>query len=383
MSKFIKEVLRTNPIIQSAEATVDKEQSNFSQSQRPIYNPGLIIDAQRVNNVELLDTYTAGISQQFDIYNKRGARANVGNYNYIRARENLSVKKLEVSTQTLKSLAVYRLQQKIVKLAKERSQVLYKFKVQNYRKFKSGDIAQVALDQAALAYAEAIAQQANEEIKLSEAQQRLIILTQMPYRKWGELPMSLPIPPSLTGNKKEELIRNLPVIRFFNAKVSIARAQIRARQTETRSDPTLSVRSGTEDDQFLIGGGINIPLFVRNDYTDKVKAAAHEAIAIEKTRRNIFRETRAELSGSLDRYQILYEGSRKWSDVSKASLNNGIVLINKLWSAGELSTTDYLVKLKQRIDSQIAGEALKIKAWKMWFSVMQASGELDNWLNKH
>ena len=73
----------------------------------------------------------------------------------------------------------------------------------------------------------------------------------------------------------------------------------------------------------------------------------------------------------------LYAAMNRWQHASKHSLDGGIELLNRLWSAGELSTTDYLVQLKQRIDSQIAGQELNGKAWQMWFSVMEASGQLN------
>jgi cobalt-zinc-cadmium efflux system outer membrane protein len=382
IKQFILHVWKANPIIQSAESEVDKADANFSQAKRPIYNPSLNIDAQRVNNVELLDTYTAGLSQTIDLYHKKEARSNVGQYTYLKAKENLSDKKLKLGTKTLKTLAEYRLMIKVVSLAKERTKLLYRFKEQNKRKFQSGDIAQVALDLASLAYAEAISQQATEEMLLSEAEQNLIVLALTPIAKWPQLPNYLPRPLEISLQNQEKLVQKLPIIHVFNNQVSIAKARIGVRMTETRGDPTISVRGGTEDDEFLIGAGINIPLFVRNDYHDNVYAANHNAIAFEQIRFNTYRESKAALQGSLWRYKKLFYATGDWNKASKDSLNNGVILLNRLWSAGEISTTDYIVQLKQRLDSQIAGAKLKLRTWKMWFELMETSGRLNVWLSK-
>lgn len=383
IKQFIRDVWNNNPIIQSAKSEIDKSYSNYSQSKMPVYNPSLNFDVQRVNSVELLDTYTGGISQTIDLYHKREARSSVGQYMYQKANEILSDKKLKLGTETLKNLAQYQLQRNVVKIAKERSNLLYRFMEQNKRKFRSGDIPQVAVDLASLAYAEAISQQANEEMLLSETEQKLIVLTLNSSEKWPNLPHYLPKPLDLPLRKQEKLVQRLPILRVYNNQVAIAKATIRVRMTETRGDPTLSVRGGTEDDEFLIGATLNIPLFVRNDYRDTVYAANHNTIAIEKIRYNTYREAKAALQGALWRYKNLYSANHGWNKASKHSLENGIVLLNKLWSSGEISTTDYLVQLKQRLDSQIAGAKLKLQTWKMWFELMETSGQLNSWLSNN
>lgn len=382
IKQFIHYVWQTNPAIQSTQSEVARADADFSQSQRPIYNPSLDLDAQHVRKEPFEDTYTAGISQTIDLFNKRDARAAVGQHDFAVAKANLSAQQLALATQTLKALAEYRTAQAVVRLAKRRTQLLSQFKEQNVRKFKSGDIAQDALDQASLAYAEAISQQADEEVAFTRAKQQLIAIAQAASRYWPQLPRQLPKPLRASPSEQQAWLRQLPIIQVYNARVATAQATVRVAQTETKPDPTISLRGGTEDKELLLGGSLSIPLFVRNNFQDRVHAANHQAIAVEQMRINVYRQVKAALHGDLSRYQILYAALRQWHRASKHSLDGGIDLLNRLWAAGELSTTDYLVQLKQRIDSQIAGAELKGEAWQMWFSVMEASGRLNPWLAK-
>lgn len=382
IKQFIHYVWQTNPAIQSAQSEVARADADFSQSQRPIYNPSLDLDAEHVRKEPFEDTYTAGISQTIDLFNKRGARAAVGQHGFAEAKANLSAQQLALATQTLKALADYRTAQAVVRLAKRRTQLLRRFKEQNVRKFKSGDIAQDALDQASLAYAEAISQQADEEVALTRAKQQLIAIAQSASRYWPQLPRQLPKPLRVSTSEQQAWLRQLPILQVYNARVATAQATVRVAQTETKPDPTISLRGGTEDKELLVGGSLSIPLFVRNNFQDQVRAANHQATAIEQMRMNVYRQVKAALQGDLSRYQILHAAFYQWHQASKHSLQGGMDLLNRLWSAGELSTTDYLVQLKQRIDSQIAGQELKGKAWQMWFSVMEASGQLNPWLTK-
>lgn len=382
INKFINYVLASNPAIQSAQSEVDSAAANFSQSQKAIYNPSLDLEAEHVRKDPAEDTYTAGISQTIDLFNKRNARAKVGSQNLFETKASLLTQKLDLATRTLKALAEYRTAQVVVRLSKRRTQLLRQFKEQNTRKFKSGDIAQDALDQASLAYAEAISQQADEEVILSKAKQNLIVIAQTPSRYWPNLPKRLPETLKVSLSKQQAWLQRLPIIELYNARVAKAQAAVKVAETETGPDPTISLSGGTEDKELLINGSLSIPLFVRNNFHDQLRAVSNQEIAVEQMRMNIYRETRASLQGDLARYRLLYVASQRWNQASKHSLDGGIELLNKLWAAGELSTTDYLVQLKQRIDSQIAGAELKGRAWQMWFSVLQASGHLTPWLSK-
>jgi len=207
-------------------------------------------------------------------------------------------------------------------------------------------------------------------------------ISQTTSRYWPRLPSHLPKPLKPSSSTQQNWLQKLPVLRVYSARVAAAQARVRVAQTETKPDPTISLRGGTEDKELLVGGSLSIPLFIRNNFQDQVRAANYQEIAVEQMRMNVYRQIKTALEGGLSRYQILYGATHRWQQASKHSLEGGIDLLNRLWTAGELTTTNYLVQLKQRIDSQIAGVELKGKAWQMWFSLMDASGQLNVWLAK-
>lgn len=382
ISKFVYHVWHINPAIQSARSEVNKASAVYAQRRRPIYNPSVDVDVQHIRKDPQENTYTAGISQTIDLFHKGKAQASVGEQEYAEAKANLSAQKLSLAAETLIDLAKFRTAQEVVILAKRRTQLLRRFKQQTAHKFKSGDVAQDALDQAALAYAEAISQQVDEEMILIKAKQRLIAISQVSNKYWPRLPHQLPKPLRASYLAQHEWLKRLPVMQVYDAQVTHAQAQIRVAQTETRPDPTFSFRGGTEDQELLLGGGISMPLFVRNDYHDLVTAAIQQSTATQQTRMNIYQQAAAALQGNLVQYRTLYHATRQWKQASRHGLDGGMQLLNRLWAAGELSTTDYLVQLKQRVDSQIAGAKLKGEAWQAWFSLMKHSGQLNRWLSK-
>jgi cobalt-zinc-cadmium efflux system outer membrane protein len=54
--------------------------------------------------------------------------------------------------------------------------------------------------------------------------------------------------------------------------------------------------------------------------------------------------------------------------------------LQRLWKTGELSTTDYLVQLKQSLDTQASALQQRSLMWRNYAEWLLASGEIRQWL---
>jgi cobalt-zinc-cadmium efflux system outer membrane protein len=54
-------------------------------------------------------------------------------------------------------------------------------------------------------------------------------------------------------------------------------------------------------------------------------------------------------------------------------------LLERLWREGELSTADYLLQLKQTLDTQLAGADLEARLWRTYADYLAATDRLDDW----
>jgi cobalt-zinc-cadmium efflux system outer membrane protein len=55
-------------------------------------------------------------------------------------------------------------------------------------------------------------------------------------------------------------------------------------------------------------------------------------------------------------------------------------VLRRLWQAGEISTTDYLVQVRQTLDVRARALGLREALWRAWFEWLRASGKIDEWL---
>ncbi len=377
---FINQVLENNPAIHAAKSNVQAARAREHALGLPLYNPDISVQKQNaIENTELIE-----VSQTFDWANKRGARRTVGTANALVAQAELDNLRQQLGATILGALAKYQAEQKAVALAKERTSLFRQFVSISTKRHANGDIARVDLDLAQLALSEALAQQADTEVNLNQALQSIRAITGFSHINSPGLPNSLS---SLEVNNidDEKLINHLPAFIMWNRKYQSAIARIKVAERDRYPDPTIAIQGGrqyeAQDKRGLIGVTIGMPLYVRNPYRAEVDAANYDAIEAQSKREDVIRQVRAEIRSSAERYQILFRAVQQWQQISGKPLDNGMVLTERLWQAGEITTTDYVVQLKQRIDSQIAGVELKGRAWEAWAQWLKASGQIDSWLD--
>ena len=95
---------------------------------------------------------------------------------------------------------------------------------------------------------------------------------------------------------------------------------------------------------------------------------------------NLRRQSRANLIATLRIYQTSRLAWKTWEASGVSRLSQRTDLLDRLWQAGELSTTDYLVQLKQTLDTETDAIEQRGRMWRAWADWLAASGQVDRWL---
>jgi len=194
---------------------------------------------------------------------------------------------------------------------------------------------------------------------------------------WPVFPAALP---ELEQLDHDMLLQSLPVLRQSLARVAAARATIRLRSRERRPDPTITLRAGTEASESLTGVSLSIPLFVRNSLRAEVDIASAELLEAERAANDLYRRSQAALEAAGLIYQLSRSAWQTWENSGAVSLGKQIKLLQRLWQAGEISTTDYLVQLKQALDTRASAIEQRGGMQQAWIDWLLASGRVDHWL---
>jgi len=374
--KFVQEVLQTNPGLQATRSALVAGQARVSAAARPLYNPELEFDFENADS----ETRSIGISQTLDWSGKKKARSNVAGAS-LRALEAGTVsQRWAITMELVTALARYRIGQKLNELSQERIALMGQITLLAGKRLEAGDLSQVEYDVTNLAYVDSRLQRAVTAAALSTfTQQVRALVPNSAPSSWPLLQQELPhIERDRTHLNL--LLVQLPEVMQTRYSVDMASALVNLRRKERRLDPTLSLRGGTEDDASLLGLNLSVPLPIRNSFGYEVDVAVAELEQAQYVADDTLRRARARLTATYENYTLAREAWQQWQHLGQQSLKSQADQLRALWETGELSTTDFLVQLKQTLDTRRSALELKLTLWEAWLGYLTASGQVDDWL---
>jgi cobalt-zinc-cadmium efflux system outer membrane protein len=376
LSGWIDKVLSQNPELQAAQAAVDAAGGRLRAADQPLFNPELEFEHESSD----IDTTTGGISQTIDWAGKREARTGVAQAGQVAAVAELRARRQALAAELLRALADWQSAEAIARLSKQQSELMARFARLAEQRRQAGDLDQVELDLAHLASADAAFQQSNAQGNLIRARQAVMALTGNEQAHWPALTGTLPgLDPEQMD--VDRLLADLPTLQAALARVAVARAAVQVNLREKRPDPTIGIRAGKEDSDTLTGITLSVPLFVRNTFSAEVDVTNAELIQAEREAASLHRQARADLVSAAEVYRNAQDAWKSWKASGAPRLSQRTELLDRLWRAGELNTTDYLVQLKQALETEVSATEQHARMWQAWADWLAASGWIALWLN--
>lgn len=376
LTRFVESVIESHPQVLAARAALDASSALRDAASRPLYNPELSLNGENASS----DTRSVSLSQSIDWAGKRSARTAVAESDRAVVEAEYLATRWAVAVELLNGLALHQTGRDRDDLAASRGLLMEEFVMLAQRRFDAGDLAQVELDLAQLALTDARIRKATAAADLAEARQTVRAFTpDSALTDWPSLPEQLP-DLSLAGRDPKALVLTLPDVLASRREVEVADAVVELRRRERRPDPTLSFAGGREDDASLVGLSLSLPLYVRNTFSAEVTAATADRSRAESLANDVLRRAYARLVGASERFELSRGAWRDWRRVGLSSLTRQTEQLRRLWEAGEISTTDYLVQLRQSLDVQESALDLRQALWRAWSEWLVASGQVDVWL---
>lgn len=374
----IRDAWRNHPAVQAADARLAASQSLAQAAARPLYNPELEISSSNAD----VNTRSVGVAQQIDWSGKRHARASVADAQTRAVEAERDGVRRQVALDWLRGAAALQVENERVALGAQRLTLLDRFAVLARKRFDAGDISSLERDLAELALQEARAQQAELLADQAKALQTLTAAG------GAAAPMpALPVSPPDVGDAPltNASLETLPEVRKAQAESEAAQARVAVAERERRADPTVALTTGRVSDgpfnDRLFGVTVRIPLFVRNRYRAEGVAARANADAADAAWRDVRLRAGAQREQARTSYHALRAAWLAWQDNRAARASDRAGLLQKLWEAGEIGTADYLVQLKQSLDTELAASGVRARVWQAWADWLAASGELAQWLD--
>lgn len=375
LRQFVEGVVATNPRIKAARLALTSDQAMRDAEAQPLYNPDFDFEAERTETFN----GTVSISQQFDWSGKRKARTEVASSALLYAEAEFQATRRAFKADLLDSLVRFQIGRKRYDLVLERLQLMDDLVVRARSRFDAGDISQIELDLVELSAMNVRIRSASLKAKQLQAREDVQLLTpHTDIAKWPVLPDEVPDLP--TDVDPGLFLDQVPEVVMAQLSVKKNDSLIELRRRERRPDPTLSLKGGQEDEEFLIGLNIKIPLFVRNSYKYEVEAVRAERSASQLIADDVKYRALVVLNSSMEKFRTLRAAWVEWESTSEESLSRPLDQLQRLWETGEVSTADYVVQLGQTLEVRESALNLTESLWFAWFRWLLASGQIDVWL---
>ncbi len=366
-----------HPAAHAAEAKLRAVRARSLAAGRPIYNPELELAVDHEGPDELR---TLGVSQTFDISGKRDARRDLGTAELSLGEAEYVLTRAEFARDWLDAWSRVAVADSQVALAEQRIGFATRLVELAERQLVVGDISGPERDLVLLARDEGLAEQATLLADAAEAREA--------FAKAGgssTLPGSLPSepPPAPQAIADKDFIHH-PELQVAWAQMTSAERRVIVAERDRRPDPTVVLRGGTIASETgtdsVLAVAITLPLFVRNGYgaeADAARAEVESAVALVQSQQLALR---AQAQRALTTYSTMRQTWLRWRASRGTDLSARTTALERLWTAGELSTTDYVLQLKQTLDTAVAGAVLEGRVWQSYFDYLYAVGQLDDWL---
>ena len=383
LSTFLAELEANHPQLQVGKAQQAAASANIQAVSQPRYNPELEVDAERVGFAQnKVNTVTLGISQALDWHDKGTARKNIAIAERQVTMQETAAARQQLIAAIFAALADYQMQQQIIQSHSKRLSVAKQVLAQAIRRYQAGDISKLDLEQIRLNQTQTQLTLNQAITQLARSEKALIVSAGVQRKSWPALP-DAPPPIQLSQLNYEQMLNNLPVLKAEAARVVVAYKQLKLRVREQKADPSIGFRIGSEGSNKIMGLTLSMPLNVRNNFSAEVDVAKAHIQRAENIFNNQKHQQRTRLQSAAETYQLTYAAWQSWQKVAGNSLQKQTALLMRLWKAGELSTSDYLVQLNQIKQAQFNHVELKGNVWKSWFNWLASNNQIKKWLKGH
>jgi cobalt-zinc-cadmium efflux system outer membrane protein len=374
----VRRVWEISPEVQAARAELDAARARADAAAQPMYNPTLSFEAENAD----VDRRTAAVGLTLDLSGKRRARTRQGQAEQLAAEAGYNVLRRDVASRWLKAWSTSALARQRRVLGQYRLTLMQRFDDLSAQRLKVGDISSPERELASLALGEAQLQQATLAGNEAAARATLLAIS------GDQDPVLPPLPDGLSpalDSIASLPVDELPELRQARARQASADAGVQVARRARIPDPTLSLTGGQVRNGPLsyrvIGVNVSIPLPVLNSGRAELDAARAEVDAADASVRSREFVLRAGLQEAQARYTALRSAAEAFRSGRVAAFEDRTALLEKLWRAGEIGTSDYLMQLKQSLDTALAGRELESQTWQGWFDYLAASGHLTDWLD--
>lgn len=364
------------PEIQAQKAQLAAAELATHTAEQPLYNPELSFDVESIGHDTDPEDYTLSVSQAIDWADKRGYRSRSAQLLALSAQTDYQLARNQALATLLTAWVNLRQTGELdgyAQLQFERTEAMLALAKQMAN---AGELAPLDSQLLQLELARISANRSDAKVALAQAQRDLKLAG-------GDTDLAMPAITQGATLPSTEVTPQLAPMKTQYQQVLAARAQFELSKVEAKADPSVSLGAKANKDDTSFQLGVSMPLNVRNQYQGEIAEANQQIVVAEKQYLASQRNLKINLDALKTQYLAVASSLRQWQQLTQDSLDDSQGLLERLWRAGELPTSQYLQSQQQLTDTYAAGSELSAEKASLWIEMMAERGELESWLQAH
>ncbi|TKB52026.1 TolC family protein [Ferrimonas aestuarii] len=364
------------PEIQAQKAQLAAAELATHTAEQPLYNPELSFDVESIGHDTDPEDYTLSVSQAIDWADKRGYRSRSAQLLALSAQTEYQLARNQALATLLTAWVNLRQAGELdgyAQLQFERTEAMLALAKQMAN---AGELAPLDSQLLQLELARISANRSDAKVALAQAQRGLKLAG-------GDTALAMPAITQGATLPSTEVTPQLAPMKTQYQQVLAARAQFELSKVEAKADPSVSLGAKANKDDTSFQLGVSMPLNVRNQYQGEIAEANQQIVVAEKQYLASQRNLKINLDALKTQYLAVASSLRQWQQLTQDSLGDSQGLLERLWRAGELPTSQYLQSQQQLTDTYAAGSELSAEKASLWIEMMAERGELESWLQAH
>jgi cobalt-zinc-cadmium efflux system outer membrane protein len=365
-----------HPSIQAAQAELEASLAQVKVFGSALYNPELGAELESEGS----DTnFRVGVSQKLDWWNRQEALSAQAENANATAHSQYQSQLTEHFAEALRVLAEIDAAKRELEFARSQEDQQRQILALVEQRQQAGDLGQVDAELAYLGLIEKITEstQASAALTRTEAQLGKVLpgFTRpfdIPETLWNTIDQL-----ATSGKQAGELASEHPEAQQAMAEWQSKKSAVRLARLEAKAEPELGFGAGRSGDNNVFALSLSMPLHIRNDFSSNIEAANQALTSAQVAYQAATQNRIAEIEASHSILRQYRESYAQWQEMISGRKSSNEELLERLWGAGELGTTEYLNIRQQSSAAIAAGIELKTALDQARIDWLVQSGQIQ------
>jgi len=367
---WFNQQIEQNPTILAAQEKLNRRYSLAQGRGKPLYNPELETELEREGSD---NNFRVGMSQTVDWWDKQSLRTAEAEQSRQLAKQQFILVHQQKTYQALQALVEWQIIKQQADLALTQKIQLNRLVELVKQRQEAGDLSLLDAELTILGLSEKLSATAAIEVALKQAENSVleILPAWSPQSQWNK------IPSFFWQSKINPSLNQHPVLMAAKADWKGLQKSALLIQRESKADPTFGVNAGRSGGDNVLALSFSIPLNVRNNFSNEIKAAQQQVLVAEATYQALYRKQKFAILASEKTLMIYQQRLKRWQNLMQGRSERFSQLLEKQWQSGDFSTSEYLLALQQRTEALNAGIELQKQTQLAYLNWLYQNGQIE------